>query len=211
MNLMSNLMSFCVKLLLHNIHIFWDPSVCSLCLSTATNETIPASACRWVHSCFSSGVHIQVLHCNTLFRGTRHVNLEQSNRWWSVALHCPATWKISSQAATSNNFPQIERPRGTSGSGVIWRLRSPSWPSMRDEALYMSSLPLWIEPKLHHHSNGFFSLHPERHGHSTDCLKEGDCACAAADSEALKPCVFVPVQLWSGVPACVASICPHEL
>lgn len=36
----------------------------------------------------------------------------------------------------------------------------PSWPSMRDEPLYMSSLPLWIEPKLHHHSNGFLACTP---------------------------------------------------
>lgn len=62
----------------------------------------------------------------------------------------------------------------------------PSWPSMRDEPLYMSSLPLWIEPKLHHHSNGFLACTLKRHGHSTDCLKEG-----AADSEALKLCVCV--------------------
>lgn len=30
----------------------------------------------------------------------------------------------------------------------------PSWPSMRDEPLSISFLPLWIEPELHHHSNG---------------------------------------------------------
>lgn len=30
----------------------------------------------------------------------------------------------------------------------------PSWPSMRDEPLYISFLPLWMEPELHHHSNG---------------------------------------------------------
>ena len=30
----------------------------------------------------------------------------------------------------------------------------PSWPSMKDEPLYISSLSLWMDPKLNHHSNG---------------------------------------------------------
>lgn len=36
----------------------------------------------------------------------------------------------------------------------------PSWPPMRDEPLYISFLPLWMETELHHHSNGCVACTP---------------------------------------------------
>lgn len=83
----------------------------------------------------------------------------------------------------------------------------PSWPSKKDEPLYISSLSLWIEPKLHHHSNGCLAYIPRDIVIPQITWKnEIVCVCVAVDSEALKVCVCVAC-----VPSGDASICRHEL
>lgn len=81
----------------------------------------------------------------------------------------------------------------------------PSWPSKKDEPLYISSLSLWIEPKLHHHSNGCLAYIP-RDIVIPQIAWKNEIVCVAVGFEALKVCVHTTC-----VPAGVASICPYEL
>lgn len=68
----------------------------------------------------------------------------------------------------------------------------PSWPSMKDEPLYISSLSLWIEPKLHHHSNGCLAYTPRDIVIPQIAWKQ-EIVYVAADFEALKLCLCVCV------------------
>lgn len=70
----------------------------------------------------------------------------------------------------------------------------PSWPSMNDEPLYISFLPLWMEPKLHHHSNGCLDSTPRDIVIPQIAWKEIVCV-VVVDFEALKASICV--QMWS--------------
>ncbi len=70
----------------------------------------------------------------------------------------------------------------------------PSWPSMKDEPLYISSLSLWMEPKLHHHSNGCLAYTPRDIVIPQIAWKKA-MVCVAADFEALKVCVCAYIDV----------------
>lgn len=73
---------------------------------------------------------------------------------------------------------------------------SPSWPSMKDEPLYISSLSLRIEPRLHHHSNGCLAYTP-RDVVIPQIAWKNEIVCVPADFEALRMCVCVDADLCS--------------
>lgn len=83
---------------------------------------------------------------------TCHLKLQQS-----MAICCPALPGDVTNVLTGGRkelFPSNWKARRSFRHWCYLADVPPSWPSMRDEPLYISLLPLWMEPELHHHSNG---------------------------------------------------------
>lgn len=124
-----------------------------------SNENASSSACRLIYSSFSSHIHIPASHSNTFLcdvsRKTRTVQ--------SIVICCLASPSDVTNilvGGRKQQFPPNWKAPRPFRHWCYLAAVSPSWPSMKDEPLYISSLSLWIGPKLHHHSNGCLACTP---------------------------------------------------
>lgn len=115
---------------------------------------------------------------------------------WSVTPYCAAMWKKTLAGAHKQQFPSNWKAPRCMRLRCYLAAALPSWPSVRDEPLHVSSLPLWTEPELHHRGCGFLAcapwdmLIPQIAFKKWACVRELMCVCARARMGACSRGIF---------------------